>query len=158
MVFLPQRRTPGRSDGSSSDWGTGDSVRRTTFPPSLSTTTLSPGAKRPSRSPRARGSWIRRWIARFRGRAPNAGIVPRLRQTPLGGSRSRLELDPPLGQGAGQARELQVHDRQQVFLGQRAEDDRVVDAVQELGPERLPQRLLDVRRRTSSSSPACSRM
>jgi hypothetical protein len=45
-------------------------LRITSSPFSTSTRTVSPSPNLPSRMARASGSWIRRWITRFSGRAP----------------------------------------------------------------------------------------
>src|SRR5262249_3382385 len=52
-----------------------------------------------------------------------------------------VELEVPIGEPRAQTLELDVDDRAQMRPRERMEDDDVVDAVQELGAEVLPERL-----------------
>src|SRR6266542_705965 len=53
----------------------------------------------------------------------------------LGGGGCELELDLALGQASAQAAEVDIDDLLDLLEGERAEDDDLVDAVEELGPE-----------------------
>ena len=50
-----------------------------------------------------------------------------------------VEFDPSIDQSCAQPFELQAHDALELRFGQGLEDDRLVDAIQELGPEVPPQ-------------------
>ena len=73
-------------------------------------------------------------MARLRGRAPKAGSYPRSTSASFAAS-EEIEVELAIGEELLQAAELDVDDPAQVGLGQRAEEDHVVHAVQELGPE-----------------------
>ena len=89
-------------------------------------------------SARASGFSTSRWIVRFSGRAPNAGSVPsRTISARAAGVSSIAQVllgEPPL-----EAVEQQLDDLLEVRLGQRVEDDDLVDPVEELRPELGPQ-------------------
>ena len=73
-------------------------------------------------------------MARLSGRAPNCGSKPSLAINCLAErSTSRREL--LLRQALLQPLQLDVHDARQVLLVEAVEDDDVVHAVEELGPE-----------------------
>ena len=98
---------------------------------------MSPGRNVPDRSARANGFSTSRWIVRLSGRAPNAGSVPSrtisVRAAGVSSSARSLAAIRCLEVG-----EEQVHDRDQLGVGQRVEHDDLVDPVEELGPERAP--------------------
>ena len=96
--------------------------------------TVSPSLMRPARICSASGSCTWRWITRFKrtravGRVVAAVGEPRARLV------VELERDLAIGQQLLQALDLDVDDLAHLRALQAMEQDDVVEAVQELGPE-----------------------
>merc|ERR1719414_2086695 len=97
----------------------------------------------PARTRSARLSSTRRMMARRRGGAPYAGLKPS--STALLESPRDVQLDALGLSAADDVREHDVGDLLHLVLGQLAEDDDVVQAVEELGAEVLLEFLVDER-------------
>ena len=99
-----------------------------------------------------------RSTARFSGRAPRSGVKPCVEQEL---ERGVVELDRPLARAQAapgeHGVELGGEDLAHHRARQRPEDDRAVDPVEELGPERLRDRLLDAAGDRTRRRPARTR-
>ncbi len=84
-------------------------------------------------------------------------IVAFLHQEVLGRV-GQLDVNLPILEPLQQAAKLDVDDLLQVLEAERVEEDDLVDPVQELRPEVLPQRLHHRARTSSFSAPVCSAM
>ena len=105
--------------------------------PSLEITTRSPSAISPARIISASGSCTLRWITRFSG--PRAvGGIPALGRQPVARRRIERQRDLAILQQLLQPRELDLDDPAHLALLQAVEQDDLVDAVEEFGPEMRP--------------------
>ena len=95
-------------------------------------------AKRPSSSSSASGFSTSRWIARFSGRAPNAGSQPASAISATASSDSSSEILRSASRPRRRSSWSSTIDADLVAR-QRLEDDDLVDPVHELGPEVLEQ-------------------
>ena len=80
-------------------------------------------------------------MSRLSGRAPNTGSKPSSESRSTA-ARRELERDLALGEPRADLLELQLDDLADLLERERVEHHDVVDAVEELGPERRAQRLL----------------
>ena len=122
----PAARTSRRRPGSVTT--VSPPLREQSVPPtgSASTVIVLPGGKRPSRSARASGFSMSRWIARFSGRAPYCGSLP---SRPIERPRRRRQLEHQvvLGQPRREVGHEQVDDASERRVVERVEDDDLVD-------------------------------
>ena len=120
----PRSATPGGSNTSS--------------PSRASTRTVSP-SREPPFEQRARERVLDEPLDRALERPRAVRRIPALLGEQLLRLVRDLELDPPLREPLAQPRELQLDDVGELLARQRLEDDDLVDAVQELGPEAVAQ-------------------
>ena len=118
-----------------------DPVENTSVPltASASAVTRSPARNSPATIARASGFSTNRWMVRLSGRAPYAGSVPSRTMSARAAGR-QLEHDVLPGEAPVEVGDQQLDDPLEVGIGQRMEDDDLVDAVEELGPEGATQR------------------
>ena len=100
----------------------------------------SPSPNSPWSTRIASGSSTRRWIVRFKRPRAVHRVVAFGDDEPLGGL-GELDVDLALLQTLEQPADLDVDDLRHVLDAERVEEDDLVDAVEELRPEVLPQRL-----------------
>ena len=150
------QRSPARAGGGASARGASGSTNVTFSPPRARARRTGTGRRSGSRAPAiASASGVRkcRSTARLSGRAPRSGVKPCGEQEL---QRRVVELDRPLApaQPAPREHRLQLgrEDLAHHRPRQRPEDDRAVDPVEELGPERARDRLLDTLRRGEPAS------
>ena len=109
---------------------------KTSVPPTTSASAVirDPGGNCPWSSARASGFSIEP-LDRPPERSGPEGEVRALARDQRPRRRRQLQHEVVLGQPLLQVGQQQVHDRRQLGLGQRVEDDDLVDPVQELRPE-----------------------
>jgi hypothetical protein len=88
----------------------------------------------------AKGSWIKRWMALFSGRAPYCRSYP-VSNNWCARIRCQLKRDLARFQQLAQIGQAQIDNVHQLLLSQRTENHYIVYAVEKFRPEALPQQL-----------------